>query len=306
MTTPESQYGASAGVPPQAAAATDSTGGASLEQEVARAAAGDRPALERVVARIQPDVYRLALRFLWHPEDAEDATQEILMRVVARLATFRGESAFRTWVFRVAANTLLTTRARRAEQRALTVPEFAADLERGLSDAAPAEPGIEHALLLEEVRIGCTMAMLSCLDRPHRLAYILGEILDLDHNEAAAALEIRPAAFRARLSRARRTIRSLLSGHCGLVNPANACRCSRRVQAAVELRRVDPRRLLFTTSAARARAFPAVLATIRALEEGQRAAALYRAQPDASPPAVTAWVREWVRRFGAGTGGSPA
>jgi RNA polymerase sigma factor (sigma-70 family) len=184
------------------------SGAGALELDVARAVAGDREALESVIAAIQPDVHRIALRFLWHPEDAEDATQEILIRVMTRLETFRGESAFRTWVFRVASNRLLTIRAKRAERQAMSFEEFAADLESGLSEDVVTIPDIEQDLLLDEVRIGCTMAMLLCLERPYRLAYILGEIMELDHNEGAAVMDISPAAFRARVSRARRSIRA--------------------------------------------------------------------------------------------------
>ncbi len=78
-----------------------------LEQWVAQAQQGDRQALETVIEAVQPDVQAMALRFLWHPEDAEDAAQEILIRVITHLGTFQGRSAFRTWVYRVAANTLL-------------------------------------------------------------------------------------------------------------------------------------------------------------------------------------------------------
>lgn len=268
--------------------------GKALEIDVARAVAGDRAALEKVVAAIEPDVRKLALRFLWHPQDAEDATQEILIRVMTRLETYRGESAFRTWVFRVATNALLTMRARRAEQRVMSFDEFAADLEHGLSDAAIDIPDIEHELLLAEVRIGCTMAMLLCLDRPYRLAYILGEIMDLDHNEGAAAMEISPAAFRARVSRARRSITSLMTARCGLINESNQCRCRKRVTTAVQCGRVDPRNLLFAPSLARAREFPGVVQQVRALEEGRRAAALYRAQPDVTRADFTNWLRNWL------------
>src|SRR5690242_12374010 len=143
-----------------------------LEALVRSAQAGDRAALELVVSAIQPQVHGLAWRFLWHPEDAEDATQEILVRIVTRLAGFRGASAFRTWVFRVACNTLLNTRRRRMEERALTLEAFADDLTGGLSDEPVAiAPPVEEALLVEEVKIGCTTAMLLCLDREHRLAY---------------------------------------------------------------------------------------------------------------------------------------
>lgn len=275
-----------------------------LESDVALAAAGDRVALERVVAAIQQDVHRLALRFLWQPEDAEDATQEILIRIVTRLDTFRGDSTFRTWVFRVATNWLLTMRRRRGEERAMTAVEFTADLDEGLSDELPSVD-VEHELLLEEVRIGCTMAMLLCLERPHRLAYILGEILGLDHNEGAAAMEISPAAFRARVSRARRTIRSLMLSRCGLVNPDNACRCRRRVKTAVALGRIDPHRLQFASSLANARAFPGVLAMVRRLEEGRRAAALYRAQPDPASANPANWIRDVLARCEAGDAAEP-
>jgi RNA polymerase sigma factor (sigma-70 family) len=87
----------------------------SLEELVRRAQDGNAPALERVVREIGDNVYGLAVRMLWHPEDAEDATQEILMKVVTHLSTFRGESAFPTWVYRIATNHLLSVRQSRVE-----------------------------------------------------------------------------------------------------------------------------------------------------------------------------------------------
>ena len=79
-----------------------------LEELVARARGGDAAALESVVAAVEKDVRRLALRFLWNPQDAEDAAQEILVRIVTGLEGFRGDSSFRTWVYRVACNALLS------------------------------------------------------------------------------------------------------------------------------------------------------------------------------------------------------
>src|SRR5262245_44783270 len=107
-----------------------------LERDVTLAQGGDRDALERVVRSVQPDVLRLAHRFLWHPEDAEDACQEALIRIVTGLGGFRGESRFRTWVYRITCNALLTTRRRRMEQHAVSFEEFGEDLARGLSDQA--------------------------------------------------------------------------------------------------------------------------------------------------------------------------
>ena len=264
-----------------------------LELEVARATAGDREALESVVRAVQQDVHGVALRFLWHPQDAEDATQEILIRVITGLGGFRGDSGFRTWVYRIACNTLLTLRKKRMEQRTMSFEEFGDDLARGLSDdPLSVEYDLDDALLLEEVKIGCTLAMLMCLDRSHRLAFILGEILELDHHEAAEVLEMAPAAFRKRLSRARASITSFMRARCGLANPDNACRCRRRVATAVNLGRVDPTSLLFASSLEQARQFPQVLVKIRQLEETRRAAALYKSHP--GPIASEAFV-SWLR-----------
>lgn len=265
-----------------------------LEALVAEAQAGSREALEGVVRGVRNDVYGLALRFLWHPEDAEDATQDILVRIVTHLGSFEGRSGFRTWVYRIASNALLDVRHSRMEERGLTFVTFGEDLDRGLSDEPlSVEPDVEEALLLEEVRIGCSLGMLLCLDRPHRLAYILGEILGFSHREAASVLEVSPAAYRQRLSRARRAVVDFMMGKCGLVNPENPCRCRRRVKTAVEKGRVDPRRLLHATSARRAREFPGILSEIRALEETRRAAALYRSQPSPEPdPAFVTGVRD--------------
>jgi RNA polymerase sigma factor (sigma-70 family) len=264
-----------------------------LETEVARARTGDRGALESVLRAVQKDVYNLALRFLWHPQDAEDATQEILVRVLTGLGGFRGESGFRTWVYRIACNALLTARKQRMERQAMSFEAFGRDLAQGLSDDAADD--VENGLLLEEVKIGCTLAMLLCLDRDRRLAYILGEILELDHNEAGEVLGVSPAVFRKRLSQARSQISSFMLSRCGLADPANACRCRKRVDAAVALGRVDPSRLLFASSQQQARGFPRVLAEIRRLDDTRRAAALYRSHPEARPSgAFAAWLKRVI------------
>lgn len=200
-----------------------------LENDVALAREGDRAALERVVRGVQKQVYGIAIRFLWHPQDAEDASQEILVRVVTSLAGFRGNSAFGTWVYRVACNVLINLKRQRMEERALSLEAFAAELDQGPDQViGPARDDPEHALLLQEVKIGCTLAMLLCLDRGHRLAYILGEILELEHHEAAEVLEIDPATYRKRVSRARSRINSLMLQRCGLVDANNRCRCSKK------------------------------------------------------------------------------
>jgi RNA polymerase sigma factor (sigma-70 family) len=209
---------------------------APLEDLTRLALDGDRDAVEHLVRGLQGDVYGLALRMLWNREDAEDATQEILVRTVTRLSQFDFRSRLKTWVYRIAVNYILDVKKSAVEQMHLTFQRFADDLADGLSSTGPADA--ERSVLTEEVKIGCTLGMLQCLDRPHRLAYILGEILDLAGPEAAEALEISPDLFRKRLQHARAAIESFTRTYCGLVSDNAACACHRRVPAAVRLERV--------------------------------------------------------------------
>jgi RNA polymerase sigma factor (sigma-70 family) len=265
------------------------TTGDSESQVITQALSGDRAAIERLLIILQPRIYRLAVRMLWHPDDAKDATQEILIRIVSNLSSFRGESAFSTWSYRVAANYLITARKSRVEQQNYTFERFGQELGQNLSD--PRSP--EDVLLLEEVKLGCTLGMLQCLDRPLRMTYIVGEILELDHAEAAAVLEVTPATYRKRLSRARRLIVAFMQSRCGLVEPRNNCRCSKRVEFALQSGRVDPAALLFAQNRANGISFKGVLSEIRKLERGRRAAALFRSEQEAVPPAVfTGKIRE--------------
>ena len=110
-------------------------------------------------------------------------------------------------------------------------------------------------------------------DRPHRLAYVLGEILDLPAPEAAEVLELDPAAFRKRLQRAREAIEAFTRLHCGLVSDAAACACNRRVAAAVQLGRVRLNEPLFAETGS---SFAEARELIRRTEEAKTVIELHR------------------------------
>ena len=86
------------------------------ELRVRMARDGDRESLEWLVRRHSPWIYNIALRMLCHPDDAQDASQEILVKVITRLSTFEGRSSFRTWLYRIAFNHLLTMKRLRRER----------------------------------------------------------------------------------------------------------------------------------------------------------------------------------------------
>jgi RNA polymerase sigma factor (sigma-70 family) len=242
-----------------------------LEDVARRAIEGDREALDRLVRELQADVYGLALRMLWNREDAEDATQEILVRAITRLAQFDFRSQLKSWVYRIAVNYILDVKKSPVERMQLNFTTFADDLAADLAPAGPADA--ERSLLTEEVKIGCTLAMLQCLDREHRLAYVLGESLDMPGPEAAAVLEISPELFRKRLQQARTAIVSFTRAHCGLASAAASCACSRRVPAALRAGRVQVEALTFASEAS---SFAEARAMIGRIEEARRALEVHR------------------------------
>src|SRR5499426_4754483 len=131
-----------------------------LEALARRAIGGDRDALDHLVRDLQGDVYGLALRMLWNREDAEDATQEILVRAVTRLSQFDFRSTLKTWVYRIAVNYILDVKKSPVERMHLNFERFGDDLVEGLSSDGPVDA--ERSLLVEEVKIGCTLGMLQC------------------------------------------------------------------------------------------------------------------------------------------------
>jgi len=263
---------------------------------VSRARAGDRKALEDLIERHQAWIYNIALRMLFHPEDAEDATQEILVKVLTRLSSFEGRSSFRTWLYRVAFNHLLNMKRGREELKVTTFSAYgdALDSTPDLELADPKDGSPEANLLVTEVMLSCTSGMLLCLDREQRLTYVLGAIFSVSDSVGADVLEITAESFRQRLTRARRDLRNFMNDKCGLVNKSNPCRCAKKTRGFIQEGHVDPNNLLF----ARGRmsevreAAPKVYEIIKTLDD--QCAEIYRGHPFYKPPDLAQMVRKLV------------
>ncbi|MTE14810.1 RNA polymerase sigma factor [Nocardia aurantiaca] len=249
---------------------------------VARAVEGDGAAVSDVVRLLQDPIYRLALRMVWRPADAEDATQEILVRVVGNLAGWRGEAKLTTWAYRIGVNYLLNLKRQTPlEAQQLSLDQFGEVLRDDLADEDYRGP--ESTLLTHEVRLNCSQAMLQCLGRDERIAYVLSDVFEVSSDEAAWIVGVTAAAYRKRVERAKKRLGNFLRSACGLADPQAFCRCSRRVEKAIELGRVDPRRPAFA-------AHP-ITPGGRGVEEAERqmvrlhdAAAVLGAHPDYAAP----------------------
>lgn len=203
-----------------------------LEALAERAVSGEQAALSELCVSLEAPIFRLCLRILGDPADAEDATQEVLVKVITNLATFEGRSALGTWVHRIAARHVLAMRRSRAEERAIDPDAFAALLDQGMAfGASQPAPTPEDRTLIAEIRLSCTQGMLLALGREERLALVLCDLLGFDGAEAAEIADTSQDAFRQRLSRARKKLGEFLLARCGVVSEEASCRCAGQVAA---------------------------------------------------------------------------
>ena len=261
---------------------------------VEKAKNGDRRALETLILRHQAWIYNIAVRMVFRTYDAEDVTQEVLVKVITKLSTFRGECAFRTWLYRIVANHVLNMKQRAAELPSLTFAKIGDAIARTpeLDLPDPKSVSVELPLLIEEAKVACTTGMLLCLDRRQRLIFTLGEILGVSDRVGGEVMEMGADNFRQCLARARRDLHNFMNDQCGLVNTANSCRCAKKTRGFIEQGQVDPHNLMFVPlHVQRIREVaPAAVRRIEDVLEAQHAT-VYRDHPFLQPPDQVGWLR---------------
>ena len=189
------------------------------ETLAARAAAGDDSAFETIVHRYQARVFRLACR-LTSETEAPDVLQDAFLQVHRHLSSFRGESRFSTWLYRIVTNAALmhvrSTSRRPAEPLDMYLPRFDAD---GRHSATPAELQVasradeilDRRVLAEKARV-----VVARLPDLYREAFVLRDLEDMSTADVSQALGIDAAAVRQRVHRARLMLRGYLSDLVGV------------------------------------------------------------------------------------------
>ena len=220
----------------------------SLSVAIGKAVAGDKGALETVVLSVRDMVFNLSLRMLGSFSDAEDAAQDILLKIITHLSSFRGESAFSTWAFRIAANYLIDYKKHMFARHPLSFEYYGEDIEHGaIRDLPDLKQNAEESVLAEELKMSCTNVLLQCLDPESRCIFVLGTMFKPDSRVAGEILEITPEAYRQRLSRIRRRVAEFLGTYCGEYG-GGKCRCGDRLDYAIQNHRLDPESLNYTSA----------------------------------------------------------
>lgn len=244
---------------------------------VQRAVQGDAAALAQLLAGVQDFVFNLSLRMLGTIQDAEDAAQEILIKVMTNLVSFRQESKFTTWVYRIATNDLLRYKAAELAKRPLSFSVFGADLAAGGTGEALQEfSGVEQELLAEELKLSCTNVMLQCLPPESRCIFILGTMFQVDSRIAGEILGLSPEAYRQRLHRIKKKMGDFLAEYCQH-SGTGRCSCKKRLGYAVKQKRLNPATLEYTRMQKTERA--QLTACMEEMETLDRQAALFSALP---------------------------
>jgi RNA polymerase sigma-70 factor, ECF subfamily len=195
-------------------AAPDKAAEAGRVEDAALAAAcrcGDVHAYERLYSLHGARMKNLARNILGSPTDAEDAVQETFLKVQRGIASFRGQSSFVTWTFRILVNTCYDARRSRLRKK-----EVAADDEQQRNDAAP-RPEPHAPVAHPALRLALERA-LAKLTRHQRDVFLLYEVEGFHHAEISAMLEISEAASKNTLFQAKKNLRQMLEPpHAGNV-----------------------------------------------------------------------------------------
>ncbi len=173
---------------------------------LARARKGDIDAFEQLVTRYERRVYSVALRSSMSPEDAADITQEVFLKAWKSIESFRGDSGFSTWLFRITVNMCVDHARRRQAQPKTESLEYSEEPARQITDKGPTPE--EH---LDNSELGRELAeALGEVSEDHRRIVLLRDVSGLSYTEIADVLKISEGTVKSRLSRARLALRDIL------------------------------------------------------------------------------------------------
>ena len=179
------------------------------EQLVRKSQEDDERAFGELVSRYESKVYSLALKMLRNPEDAEDVLQDTFLRAYRGIKSFKGNSTFSTWIYRITANSALM-RLRKRQLPTVSIDD--ADEREAPINIADWAPGPVEQMLNQETQAAMTEAI-DALPPEFRQVFVLRDIEELSNAEVAEILDLSVAAVKSRLHRARLKVRNRLASY---------------------------------------------------------------------------------------------
>jgi RNA polymerase sigma-70 factor (ECF subfamily) len=191
-------------------------------QLIARLQGGDDAAVQELAERYSPRIFQLAMRHMKNREDAEEVTQDVLMKVYRKIGAFRGDSALSSWIYRITFNTamsrLRTTKAARVadqeRERALAAAEQDPDRARAQRQPADWSQLPDEEMLRAQLRAAVQTAIEE-LPEIYRVPVVLRDIQGLTTEEASSRLNVKDQTLKSRLHRGRLMLRDKLRAFTG-------------------------------------------------------------------------------------------
>jgi RNA polymerase sigma-70 factor, ECF subfamily len=187
-------------------------------QLIGRMQAGDGTAVAELASTYGPRIHQLALRYVKNWEDAEEVTQDVLMKVHRKIDAFRGDAALSSWIYRITFNTAMSRLRSGRANRAIEVqaPETTSAESSERQSAEPADwSALADDLVLRTQMRERLIASLSHVPSVYRVPVILRDIQGLSTEEASAVLRVKPQTLKSRLHRGRLMLREYLAEFAG-------------------------------------------------------------------------------------------
>ena len=191
--------------------------GSSERELIGRMQAGDSTAVADLSSTYGPRIHQLAFRYLKNWEDAEEVTQDVLMKVHRKIDAFRGDAALSSWIYRITFNTAMSRLRTSRFSRPLEVhvPDMVSENgERTSLDPADWSSLADDGVMRSEMR-DRLIAALQELPQVYRIPVILRDIQGLSTEEASAVLRVKPQTLKSRLHRGRLILRQHLAEFAG-------------------------------------------------------------------------------------------
>ncbi len=205
---------------------------------------GEKRALNELVERHQPFIFNLAWKMVGNPHDAEDLSQEALIKIISNLQNFNFNSSFQTWAYRIVRNHFLNDQKKslRATQN---FNQYGKTLDAIPNVHLNKNEEEEQREFIKETRLTCMSGMLLCLTKEQRMIFIIGELFRANHTIGSEIMGISKANFRMKLSKARKDLVTFMQQKCGLVDKSNPCRCRKKVTVNLETGIINAKSLLY-------------------------------------------------------------
>ncbi len=265
---------------------------------VTSALRGDLSSLESLILRHQSWIYNIALRMSCDPNDAEDITQDVLIKVITKLSSYdTGKASLRTWIYHIVVNHILNMK--RSDNEAVfpqlvreeTFDDYAACIPDRRKLSLP-----DTGIIQEEVKLSCVNCILLLLNRRERMIFLLGVMFNVPDYIGSEICGVSKDNYRKIISRSRKKLYNFFIKNCSLMNENNPCKCSDKISAMDRLDLIDTENLqLDKDSLGNIREI--IYDRIQDLEDSYyEFHSLFMDQPFFSSPDMTVWLRDLVNR----------